>query len=44
VRRVEALAAPVIMDTSKARRELGFIPRRSGLQALRATLASQRAG
>jgi len=41
---VEALAAPVIMDTSKARRELGFNPRRSGLQALRATLASQRAG
>ena len=40
----EALAAPAIMDTSKARRELGWTPRRTGLEALRETLAAQRGG
>jgi nucleoside-diphosphate-sugar epimerase len=38
----EALGNPAIMDTTKARRELGWRPRRSGLEALRATLAAQR--
>ncbi|HEV2775057.1 MAG TPA: NAD-dependent epimerase/dehydratase family protein [Solirubrobacteraceae bacterium] len=40
----EALASPVIMDTAKARRELGWRPRRTALEALRETLAAQRAG
>ena len=40
----EALAGPVIMDTSKARRELGWSPRWTALEALRETLAAQRAG
>ena len=40
----EALAAPVIMDTAKARRELGWNPRWTALEALRETLAAQRAG
>ncbi len=40
----EALAAPVIMDTTKARRELGWRPRWTGLEALRETLAAQRCG
>ena len=39
----EALASPVIMDTSKARRELGWTPRWTALDALRETLAAQRA-
>ena len=39
----EALAAPVIMDTAKARRELGWTPRWTALEALRETLAAQRA-
>ena len=34
----EALSHPAIMDTAKARRELGWSPRFSGLQALRDTL------
>jgi nucleoside-diphosphate-sugar epimerase len=38
----EALANPAIMDTTKARRELGWSPRWTGLQALRETLAGQR--
>lgn len=39
----EALTAPLIMDTAKARRELGWTPRWSALAALRETLAAQRA-
>jgi nucleoside-diphosphate-sugar epimerase len=35
----EALTHPVIVDTSKARRELGWRPRHSGLEALRRTLS-----
>lgn len=40
----EALTGPVIMDASKARRELGWSPRWTALQALRDTLAGQRGG
>lgn len=36
---VEAISHPAIMDTSKAKRELGWRPQYTGLQALRATLA-----
>lgn len=39
----EAICAPVIMDASKARRELGWRPRFTGLEALRDTLRAQRA-
>ncbi|GAB3304952.1 NAD-dependent epimerase/dehydratase family protein [Geodermatophilus aquaeductus] len=35
---VEAASHPAIMDTSKAKRELGWQPRYTGLEALRATL------
>lgn len=35
----EALANPPVMDTSAARRELGWAPRWSGLEALRATVS-----
>jgi nucleoside-diphosphate-sugar epimerase len=35
---VEALSHPSIMDVSKAKRELGWTPRYSGLEALRDTL------
>jgi nucleoside-diphosphate-sugar epimerase len=35
---VEAASRPVIMDTSRAREQLGWRPRYSGLEALRATL------
>jgi len=35
---VEAFSHPAIMDTTKAREELGWRPRYSGLEALRATL------
>lgn len=38
---VEAVSQPSIMDTTKARKELGWSPRYSGLQALRATLGSE---
>ncbi|HWC28088.1 MAG TPA: NAD-dependent epimerase/dehydratase family protein [Solirubrobacteraceae bacterium] len=38
----EALSAPAIMDTAKARRELGWSPRHTGLEALRDTLRAQR--
>jgi len=38
----EALASPVIMDTAKARRELGWSPRWTALEALRETLAAER--
>jgi nucleoside-diphosphate-sugar epimerase len=36
---LEAVAQPSIMDTSKAKRELGWTPRYSGLEALRDTIA-----
>jgi len=35
---VEAASHPVIVDTTKAKRQLGWRPRYSGLEALRATL------
>jgi nucleoside-diphosphate-sugar epimerase len=35
---VEAATRPVIMDTTKARRDLGWQPRYTGLEALRATV------
>jgi nucleoside-diphosphate-sugar epimerase len=35
---VEAVSHPAIMDTSKARRELGWDPRYSALEALRSTI------
>lgn len=35
---VEAASHPAIMDTTKAKRELGWQPRYTGLEALRATL------
>jgi nucleoside-diphosphate-sugar epimerase len=37
---VEAASHPAIMDTTKAKRELGWQPRYTGLEALRATLRS----
>jgi len=40
----EAMASPVIMDTSKARRELGWNPRWTAREALRETLAGWREG
>ena len=36
---VEALSHPAIMDTSKARTELGWSPKHSALESLRATLS-----
>ena len=39
---VEAVSHPAIMDTSKAKRNLGWRPRYTGLEALRETLRSQR--
>jgi nucleoside-diphosphate-sugar epimerase len=38
---VEALAHPAIMDTSRAKKDLGWSPRFSALEALRATLGAQ---
>ena len=38
---VEAASRPAIMDTTKAREQLGWRPRYSGLEALRDTLARQ---
>jgi nucleoside-diphosphate-sugar epimerase len=38
---IEALSHPSIMDTSKAKRELGWEPRYTGLEALRATLGAR---
>lgn len=35
---IEAVSQPAIMDTTRARTELGWTPRHSGLQALQATL------
>ena len=37
---VEAASHPAIMDTTKAREQLGWRPNYSGLEALRATLRS----
>ena len=37
---VEAMSHPAIMDTSKAKRELGWSPRYTGVEALRDTLDS----
>lgn len=37
---VEVLSQPVVMDTSKAKRELGWRPSYTGLEALRATLGA----
>jgi nucleoside-diphosphate-sugar epimerase len=36
---IEALSHPAIMDTSRAKRELGWSPRHTGLEALRDTLS-----
>lgn len=36
---VEAASHPAIMDTAKAKTELGWQPRHTGLQALRSALA-----
>ena len=38
----EAISSPAIMDASKAKRELGWTPRYTGLEALRDTLRAQR--
>jgi nucleoside-diphosphate-sugar epimerase len=38
---VEAISHPAIMDTSKAKRELGWRPRYTGIEALRATLRAE---
>ena len=35
---VEALSHPAIMDTTKARTELGWAPRHSAIEALRSTI------
>jgi nucleoside-diphosphate-sugar epimerase len=40
----EVLSHPAIMDTTKAKRELGWTPRYTGLEALRDTLGRGRAG
>ena len=40
---VEAISHPAIMDTTKAERDLGWRPRYSGLEALRATVHGDRA-
>jgi nucleoside-diphosphate-sugar epimerase len=40
----EVLSQPAIMDTTKAKRELGWNPRYTGLEALRDTLGRGRAG
>ena len=39
----EAISSPVIMDSGKARRQLGWRPRYTALEALRETLQAQRA-
>jgi nucleoside-diphosphate-sugar epimerase len=39
----EALSHPAVMDTARAKRELGWQPRYSGLEALRATIGRERA-
>ncbi|MCW2867016.1 MAG: Nucleoside-diphosphate-sugar epimerase, partial [Marmoricola sp.] len=38
---VEALSHPAIMDTSKAREELGWTPRHSALDCMRSTIAGE---
>ncbi|HWX75802.1 MAG TPA: hypothetical protein VNZ05_10870, partial [Solirubrobacteraceae bacterium] len=40
---ISAFREPVIMDTKKARRELGWRPTRNALQTLRETIAATRA-
>jgi nucleoside-diphosphate-sugar epimerase len=40
----EAISTPVIIDAAKARRELGWRPRYTGLEALRDTLRAERGG
>ena len=40
---VEAASHPAIMDTGKAKRELGWEPKYTGLEALRATLRRETA-
>jgi nucleoside-diphosphate-sugar epimerase len=39
---VEAISHPSIMDTTKAKRELGWTPQHSGLDALRETIRAAR--
>jgi UDP-glucose 4-epimerase len=39
---ISAFREPVLMDTTKARRELGWSPRHDALQTLRATIAAAR--
>jgi nucleoside-diphosphate-sugar epimerase len=39
---VEAVSHPAIIDTSKAKRELGWRPRYTGIEALRETIRSDR--
>jgi UDP-glucose 4-epimerase len=39
---ISAFREPVIMDTRKARRELGWRPRRDALHTLRETIAAAR--
>jgi nucleoside-diphosphate-sugar epimerase len=38
---VEAMAHPAVMDTATARRELGWTPRYSAIDALRATINAE---
>ena len=39
---VEAISHPSIMDTTKAKQELGWEPKHSGLDALRETIRAAR--
>ena len=41
---VEAASHPAIMDTTKAKRDLGWVPRFTALEALRDTLCPRAAG
>jgi nucleoside-diphosphate-sugar epimerase len=41
---VEAFSHPAIMDTTKAKEQLGWRPRYTGLEALRATLEAGSSG
>jgi nucleoside-diphosphate-sugar epimerase len=41
---IEAVRRPVLMDTRKARRQLGWRPRHDALETLRATVEAHRAG
>ena len=40
----EAMTHPAVMDTTKARRDLGWRPRYTGLEALRATIGPAEPG